>query len=316
MKPMSLLIVENLAVFYGSIQALRGISLRVEPGEVVTLIGANGAGKSTTLRTISGLLQPKQGTIQFDGQPIQGWAPHRVVKSGLVQVPEGREIFANLTVDENLQLATFARKDRAAIRSDRERALELVSADRERLRQQAGTLSGGEQQMLAIARALVARPKLLMLDEPSLGLAPQLVRSIFQVIREINREGTTILLVEQNANMALHVAHRAYVIEVGEIRMEGPAAELAASDEIRKAYLGHTNRRWATNPRTSIVASSPKSGRPDSNRRHPAWEASTLPTELRPHSCGRLCGCQHQSNPRVAAADKQPASGTSSGRPS
>jgi branched-chain amino acid transport system ATP-binding protein len=235
---MSLLQVENLSVFYGSIEALRGVSLRVEEGEVVTLIGANGAGKSTTLRTISGLIEPKRGSIRFAGQEIQGWAPHRVVKSGLVQVPEGREIFANLTVDENLQLAAFLRKDKVAIRADRERALELFPRVRERLRQQAGTLSGGEQQMLAIARALVARPKLLMLDEPSLGLAPQLVRSIFQVIREINREGTTILLVEQNANMALQVANRAYVIEVGQIRMEGPAAELAASDEVRKAYLG------------------------------------------------------------------------------
>jgi branched-chain amino acid transport system ATP-binding protein len=235
---MSLLDVENLSVFYGSIEALRGISLRVDEGEVVTLIGANGAGKSTTLRTISGLIDPKRGSIRFAGQAIQGWAPHRVVKCGLVQVPEGREIFANLTVDENLQLAAFLRKDKAAIRTDRERALNLFPRVRERLRQQAGTLSGGEQQMLAIARALVARPKLLMLDEPSLGLAPQLVRSIFQVIREINREGTTILLVEQNANMALQVANRAYVIEVGEIRMEGAAAELAASDEVRKAYLG------------------------------------------------------------------------------
>jgi branched-chain amino acid transport system ATP-binding protein len=235
---MSLLSVDNLSVFYGSIQALRGITLRVEPGEIVTLIGANGAGKSTTLRTISGLLQPKQGKIQFDGREIQGWPPHRLVKAGLVQVPEGREIFANLTVDENLQLASFARTDHAAIRTDRDRALAFFPRVAERLRQQAGTLSGGEQQMLAIARALVARPKLLMLDEPSLGLAPQLVKSIFQVIGEINREGTTILLVEQNANMALHIAHRAYVIEVGQIRTEGPAAELAASDEIRKAYLG------------------------------------------------------------------------------
>jgi branched-chain amino acid transport system ATP-binding protein len=235
---MSLLAVDNLRVFYGAIEALRGVSLRVEAGEVVTLIGANGAGKSTTLRTISGLLQPKSGNITFDGQQIQHWAPHRVVKCGLVQVPEGREIFANLTVDENLQLAAFLRKDKAGIRADRDRALELFPRVRERLTQQAGTLSGGEQQMLAIARALVARPKLLMLDEPSLGLAPQLVRIIFQVIREINRAGTTILLVEQNANMALQVAHRAYVIEVGQIRMEGPAAQLAASDEVRKAYLG------------------------------------------------------------------------------
>ena len=235
---MSLLSIDNLEVFYGAIQALRGISLRVEPGEVVTLIGANGAGKTTTLRTISGLLKPSQGTINFDGQQIQGWPPHRVVRSGLVQVPEGREIFANLTVDENLQLASIVRKDRAGIRADRERALKLFPRIAERLSQMAGTLSGGEQHMLAIARALIAKPKLLMLDEPSLGLAPQLVRSIFQVIREINREGTTILLVEQNASMALQAANRAYVIEVGQIRMEGPAAELAASDEIRKAYLG------------------------------------------------------------------------------
>jgi branched-chain amino acid transport system ATP-binding protein len=235
---MILLNVENLSVFYGSIQALRGVSLRVEAGEIVTLIGSNGAGKTTTLQTISGLLQPKEGNVHFDGRAIRGWPPHRIVRSGLIQVPEGRRIFANLTVDENLQLAGFTRTDRAAIRKDRDRALDLFPRVRERLQQPAGTLSGGEQQMLAIARALVARPKLLMLDEPSLGLAPQVVRSIFQVIREINREGTTILLVEQNANMALHVAHRAYVIEVGDIRREGPAAELAASDEVRKAYLG------------------------------------------------------------------------------
>ena len=235
---MSLLKVEGLRVFYGAIEALRGVSLRVEEGEVVTLIGANGAGKSTTLRAISGLLQPKAGTIEFDGQLIQRWPPHKIVMSGLVQSPEGRKIFANLTVEENLQLGAFLRKDKAAIRADRERALEFFPRVRERLTQMAGTLSGGEQQMLAIARALLARPKLLMLDEPSLGLAPQLVRTIFQVIREINRAGTTILLVEQNANMALQVAHRAYVIEVGEINMEGPAAELAASDEVRKAYLG------------------------------------------------------------------------------
>jgi branched-chain amino acid transport system ATP-binding protein len=235
---MSLLQVDGLRVFYGAIEALRGISLRVDEGEVVTLIGANGAGKSTTLRTISGLLQPKEGTIRFNCDEIQELAPHKIVKAGLIHVPEGREIFANLTVDENLQLGAFLRKDKSGIRADRERALQLFPRVRERLTQQAGTLSGGEQQMLAIARALVARPKLLMLDEPSLGLAPQLVRTIFQVIKEINQAGTTILLVEQNANMALQVAHRAYVIEVGRICMEGPAAELAASDEVRKAYLG------------------------------------------------------------------------------
>jgi branched-chain amino acid transport system ATP-binding protein len=235
---MSLLSVNSLSVGYGAIQALRGISLHVNAGEIVTLIGGNGAGKSTTLRTISGLLQPKQGAIHFEGQAIQGAAPHLIVQKGLIHVPEGRGIFANLTVDENLQLGAFTRSDRDGIRRDRERALDFFPRVRERLRQQAGTLSGGEQQMLAIARALLAKPKLLMLDEPSLGLAPQIVQTIFQVIREINREGTTILLVEQNASMALQVAHRAYVIEVGEILMNGPAAELAASDEVRKAYLG------------------------------------------------------------------------------
>jgi branched-chain amino acid transport system ATP-binding protein len=235
---MPLLEVNNLSVFYGAIQALRGISLRVEPGEIVTLIGGNGAGKSTTLRSISGLVEPKAGEIKFNGRAIESRLPHRNVERGLVQVPERRGIFANLTVDENLQLGAFTRHDAAGIRKDRLRALHLFPRIRERLAQQAGTLSGGEQQMLAIARAMLARPKLLMLDEPSLGLAPQFVQTIFQVIGEINKEGTTILLVEQNASMALAVANRAYVIEVGEIQMEGPAAELAASDEVRKAYLG------------------------------------------------------------------------------
>lgn len=235
---MSLLQVDNLSVSYGAIQAIRGCSLRVEQGEIVTLIGGNGAGKSTMLRTISGLLTPKQGTIRFQGQEIQGQPPHRITQSGLVHVPEGRGIFANLTVDENLQMGAFPRSDRDQIRKDREQALDLFPRVRERLKQEAGTLSGGEQQMVAIARALMARPKLLMLDEPSLGLAPQIVQTIFQVILEINRNGATILLVEQNAAMALKVAHRAYVIEVGTIEMEGPASELASSDEVRKAYLG------------------------------------------------------------------------------
>jgi branched-chain amino acid transport system ATP-binding protein len=235
---MPLLEVTNLSVFYGAIRALRGVSLRVEPGEIVTLIGGNGAGKSTTLRSISGLLEPKEGEIEFDGRSIESRLPHRNVERGLVQVPERRGIFANLTVDENLQLGAFTRSDKAGILQDRARALQLFPRIKERLSQQAGTLSGGEQQMLAIARAMLARPKLLMLDEPSLGLAPQFVHTIFQVIREINKEGTTILLVEQNASMALAVATRAYVIEVGKIQMEGPAAELAASDEVRKAYLG------------------------------------------------------------------------------
>jgi len=235
---MSFLAIENLTVCYGAIQALHGISLRVEQGEVVTLIGGNGAGKSTTLRAISALLRPKQGSIEFDGESILGWQPHRIVCHGLVQVPEGRGIFANLTVEENLQMGAYARHDRGAIRKDHERALDLLPHLRERLQQPAGTLSGGEQQMLAIARALLARPRLLMLDEPSLGLAPQVVQTVFQVIREIASAGTTILLVEQNAAMALKAADRAYVIEVGEILMEGPASELARSDEVRKAYLG------------------------------------------------------------------------------
>lgn len=235
---MSLLSVSNLSVSYGAIEAIRNCSLRVEQGEIVTLIGGNGAGKSTMLRTISGLLTPKQGTIQFEGKEIQGQPPHRIAQSGLVHVPEGRGIFANLTVEENLQLGAYSRNDHTEIRKDRERALEFFPRVRERLKQAAGTLSGGEQQMVAIARAMLSRPQLLMLDEPSLGLAPQIVQTIFQVIREINNSGTTILLVEQNAAMALKVAHRAYVIEVGSIEMEGPAAELASSDEVRKAYLG------------------------------------------------------------------------------
>jgi branched-chain amino acid transport system ATP-binding protein len=235
---MSFLVVENLTVCYGAIHALHGISLRVEQGEVVALIGGNGAGKSTTLRAISGILRPRAGRIEFDGESIVGWQPHRIVCNGLVQVPEGRGIFANLTVEENLRMGAFARHGRDGIRRDHERALELLPRLRERLKQSAGTLSGGEQQMLAIARALLARPRLLMLDEPSLGLAPQVVQTVFQVIHEIAQAGTTILLVEQNAGMALKAANRAYVIEVGEILMEGPAAELAASDEIRKAYLG------------------------------------------------------------------------------
>jgi len=235
---MSLLEVDNLSVSYGAIEAIRGCSLRVDQGEIVTLIGGNGAGKSTTLRTISGLLTPKQGTIRFDGREIQGQRPHLIAQSGLVHVPEGRGIFANLSVEENLMLGAYSRHDASQIHGDREMALSLFPRIRERLKQAAGTLSGGEQQMLAIARALLARPKLLMLDEPSLGLAPQVVKTIFQVIRQINRTGATILLVEQNAAMALQVAHRAYVIEVGSIEMEGPAAELAASDDVRKAYLG------------------------------------------------------------------------------
>ncbi len=234
-----MLVVRDLRVNYGAIRALHGVSLRVERGQIVTLIGCNGAGKSTTLRAISGLVRASGGEIEYEGRPITRMAPHEVVRLGIAQSPEGRGIFANMTVEENLSLGAYARRDAAQISKDRQHALSLFPRLKERYKQSAGTLSGGEQQMLAMARALLARPKLLLLDEPSLGLAPQVVQTIFRIIREINAEGTTILLVEQNANMALKVAHRAYVLEVGKIAMEGPAAELAASDEVRKAYLGH-----------------------------------------------------------------------------
>jgi branched-chain amino acid transport system ATP-binding protein len=234
-----LLTVSNLDIYYGAVHALKGVSFSVEQGEIVTLIGANGAGKSTTLRGVSGMVKPREGSVTFDGKSIAGVPPHELVKQGLVHVPEGRGIFANLTVDENLLLGAYTRKDREGIAKDRERALTLFPRVRERLKQVAGTLSGGEQQMLAIARSLLARPRLLLLDEPSLGLAPQIVQTIFKIIREINAEGTTILLVEQNAHMALKVAHRAYVLEVGMVAMEGKASDLAASDAVRKAYLGH-----------------------------------------------------------------------------
>ena len=235
---MPLLAIDNVSVKYGAIQALHGISIAVEPGEIVTLIGANGAGKSTTLRAVSGLCKCAGGKIVFDGKDLAGLPPHKILRLGLAQVPEGRGIFPNLTVDENLDLGAFARTNRKEIASDRERVFGLFPRLKERLHQRSGTLSGGEQQMLAIGRALLARPRLLLLDEPSLGLAPQLVQTIFKIIREINASGTTIFLVEQNAHMALQVAHRAYVLEVGNVVMQGPAKELAASDEVRKAYLG------------------------------------------------------------------------------
>ena len=238
-----MLTVTDLRVSYGAIKALHGVSLRVERGEIVTLIGSNGAGKTTTLRAISGLVRAASGTVVFEGRDLGRVPPHEIVRLGLAQSPEGRGVFANMTVEENLELGAFTRHDRAGIAQDRERGLELFPRLRERLKQMAGTLSGGEQQMLAMARALMARPRLLLLDEPSLGLAPQIVQVIFKIIRDINQPtqegpGTTILLVEQNAHMALKVANRAYVLEVGKVVMEGPAAELAASDAVRKAYLG------------------------------------------------------------------------------
>ncbi|MGE3108477.1 MAG: ABC transporter ATP-binding protein [Phycisphaerales bacterium] len=235
---MSLLSVDNLHVHYGAIHALHGVTITIEPRQIVTLIGCNGAGKSTTLRAISGLLRPTTGTITYKNHSIAGLAPHVIVRRGIAHSPEGRGIFPNLTVSENLELGSFIRTDHAEIAKDREKALTLFPRLRERLKQAAGTLSGGEQQMLAMARALMARPELLLLDEPSLGLAPQIVQTIFKIIREINESGTTILLVEQNANMALHVAHFGYCLEVGSIKMADSAKALAASDEVRKAYLG------------------------------------------------------------------------------
>lgn len=235
---MALLEVNDLHVKYGGIHALRGVSFSVDHGQVVTLIGANGAGKTTTLRAISGLLRPSAGTVRFEGKNITGRKPHLIVARGLSHAPEGRGIFANLTVSENLDVGAYLRSDKAGIARDRDHALTLFPRLRERLKQDAGTLSGGEQQMLAIARALVARPKLLLLDEPSLGLAPQIVQLIFRIVKTIAAEGTTILLVEQNAHMALGVADVGHVLEVGSLVHSGPARQLAADDAIRKAYLG------------------------------------------------------------------------------
>ncbi len=234
-----MLVIEDLHVSYGAIRAIHGVSLRVNEGEIVTLIGSNGAGKTTTLRAISGMCKVAQGRVKYLGNDITGMQPHEIVRRGLAQSPEGRGIFANLSVQENLDMGAFTRKDHAGIKSDMEKVYGLFPRLKERLKQNAGTLSGGEQQMLAIGRAVLAKPRLLLLDEPSLGLAPQVVQTIFRIIREINAGGTTILLVEQNASMALALAHRAYVLEVGSIAMEGPAKELAKSDMVRKAYLGH-----------------------------------------------------------------------------
>jgi branched-chain amino acid transport system ATP-binding protein len=230
--------VESIDVFYGNIQALKGVSLEVKKGEIVTLIGANGAGKSTLLKTISGLLKPKQGDILYEGTSIAGKAAQTIVKQGISHVPEGRRIFANMTVEENLELGAFLRKDKQEIQQDFEKVYHLFPRLYERRKQLAGTLSGGEQQMLAIGRSLMARPRLLLLDEPSMGLAPLLVKTIFRIIEEINSFGTTILLVEQNAHMALSVADRAYVIESGRVLLSGTAQELNASEQVKKAYLG------------------------------------------------------------------------------
>lgn len=233
----TILKVDDINVYYGSIHAIKGISFEVEEGEVVTLIGANGAGKSTTLNTISGLLRSKTGSIEFMGQSLAKVPSHKIVERGLALVPEGRRIFLQMTVQENLEMGAFTQKG-GETQQDLEKIYALFPRLKERLKQMAGTLSGGEQQMLAMGRALMSRPKLLILDEPSMGLAPLLVREIFAIIKEINEEGTTVLLVEQNANMALSIADRAYVLETGRVVLSGTAAELAASEAVQKAYLG------------------------------------------------------------------------------
>ena len=230
--------IDNLEVAYGNIKAIKGISLEVNQGEIVTLIGSNGAGKSTTLRAISGILKPRSGSITFKGERIDGVEGHEIVAKGICQSPEGRRIFPRMTVDENLDLGAFLRDDKAAIAADRQRVLELFPRLQERINQKAGTMSGGEQQMLAVGRALMGSPELLLLDEPSMGLAPVLVDMIFETIEKINKQGTTILLVEQNALAALNVADRAYVLESGSIKMSGKAKDLISNDEVTKAYLG------------------------------------------------------------------------------
>ena len=230
--------IDNIDVYYGAIHALKGISLTENKGEIVTLIGANGAGKSTALRTISGLLKPKTGKISFEGQEITGVKAHEIVKLGISQVPEGRRIFTEMTVMENLDMGAFTRKDKDGIKEDLAQVFKRFPRLEERRDQLAGTLSGGEQQMLAMGRALMSRPNLLLLDEPSMGLAPLLIKEIFHIIEDINKTGTTVLLVEQNANMALSIANRAYVLETGRITLAGDAKKLAASEDVRKAYLG------------------------------------------------------------------------------
>ena len=229
---------KEVHTFYGSIEALKGISLNVRDGEIVTMIGANGAGKSTTLRSINGLNHPRQGTISFEGRDITNEAPHNVVKMGISQSPEGRRLFPRMSVTENLEMGAYQRGDRAGIKESMDRVFELFPRLAERRNQKAGTMSGGEQQMCAIGRALMARPKLLMLDEPSMGLAPIFVEKIFEIVKEINKQGTTVLLVEQNALMALEVAQRGYVLETGPIVLEGSAAALQTNEQVRKTYLG------------------------------------------------------------------------------
>jgi branched-chain amino acid transport system ATP-binding protein len=235
---MPMLEVKDIHTYYGNIHALKGISLTVEQGEIVTLIGSNGAGKTTTLRSICGLQKPRTGSIQLNGEDLNSYKAHQIVSKGVAMVPEGRGIFARLTVAENLDLGAYTRNDRAAIQGDLERVFTIFPRLKERQRQVAGTLSGGEQQMLATGRALMTRPRLLLMDEPSMGLAPVLVEAIFDVIKVINKEGTTILLVEQNALMALSIAHRGYVIQTGQIVLQDTAANLKNNEMVQKAYLG------------------------------------------------------------------------------
>jgi len=235
---MAMLEVRDIHAYYGNIHALKGLSLEVEQGEIVTLIGANGAGKSTTLRTICGLMKPRQGSVHLDGEDLSAYKAHQIVYKGVSMVPEGRGVFSKLSVMENLDMGAFHRTDKEAIEQDRQRVFTLFPRLKERRNQVAGTLSGGEQQMLATARALMARPRLLLMDEPSMGLAPVLVESVFETIKEINREGTTILLVEQNAHMALQVARRGYCMQTGEIVLSGGCTTLAMNPMVQKAYLG------------------------------------------------------------------------------
>ncbi|WP_432355940.1 ABC transporter ATP-binding protein [Sporosarcina sp. A2] len=233
-----MLSIQDLNVYYGSIHALKGVSLEVNEGEIVTLIGANGAGKSTLLKTLSGLLKPKEGTISYQDSIISGKPAQTIVKMGVSQVPEGRRVFADMSVEENIELGAYLRKDKAEIEKDFKKVYSIFPRLYERRKQTAGTLSGGEQQMLAMGRAIMARPKLLLLDEPSMGLAPLMVKTIFETVKDINAAGTTILLVEQNAHIALSIADRGYVIETGRVILSGTAAELQASEEVKNAYLG------------------------------------------------------------------------------
>jgi branched-chain amino acid transport system ATP-binding protein len=235
---MAILEIDDIRVFYDNIEALKGVSIAIEEHQIVTLVGANGAGKTTTLRAISGLLHPRLGEIRFNGESLSDVPPHEISQMGIVQVPEGRRIFAKLTVDENLMMGAFARNDRAAIAEDKERMMALFPRLKERIKQVAGTLSGGEQQMVATARALMARPRVLLMDEPSMGLAPQLVEQVFQTIRAINKQGVTILLVEQNALAALNVADFAYVLESGHIALSGRGSDLIDDERVQSAYLG------------------------------------------------------------------------------